>query len=107
MLGEYRFQPLTVPAGWFTHYRSAAVPEKALPLELFGSTLFFFPFIQQNPDNLFPVRLLTPQNMKKLINSPENIVLESITGLGAAFSDLIKIHTNPNYITRARRSREK
>src|SRR6202051_3534725 len=39
--------------------------------------------------------------MKKLINSPENIVLESITGLGAAFSDLIKIHTNPNYITRA------
>src|ERR1700735_4767192 len=39
--------------------------------------------------------------MKKLINSPENIVLESITGLGAAFSDLIKIHTNPLYITRA------
>src|ERR1700720_1239525 len=38
--------------------------------------------------------------MKKLINSPENVVLESITGLGAAFSDLIKIHTNPNYITR-------
>src|ERR1700759_3510650 len=39
--------------------------------------------------------------MKKLINSPENIVLESITGLGAAFSDLIKVHTNPHYITRA------
>jgi dihydroxyacetone kinase-like protein len=39
--------------------------------------------------------------MKKLINSPENVVLESITGLGAAFSDLIKIHTNPNYIIRA------
>ena len=39
--------------------------------------------------------------MKKLINSPENVVLESITGLGAAFSDLIKIHLNPNYITRA------
>jgi dihydroxyacetone kinase-like protein len=39
--------------------------------------------------------------MKKLINSPENVVLESITGLGAAFSDLIKVHTNPNYITRA------
>jgi dihydroxyacetone kinase-like protein len=38
--------------------------------------------------------------MKKLINSPENVVLESINGLGAAFSDLIKIHTNPNYITR-------
>src|SRR5208283_840327 len=39
--------------------------------------------------------------MKKLINSPDNVVLESITGLGAAFSDLIKIHTDPNYIIRA------
>ena len=39
--------------------------------------------------------------MKKLINSPENVVLESITGLGAAYSDLVKIHTNPNYIIRA------
>jgi dihydroxyacetone kinase-like protein len=39
--------------------------------------------------------------MKKLINSPENVVLESITGLGAAFSDLIKVHTDPNYIMRA------
>jgi dihydroxyacetone kinase-like protein len=39
--------------------------------------------------------------MKKLINSPENIVLESIAGLGAAFSELIKIHTDPLYITRA------
>jgi phosphoenolpyruvate---glycerone phosphotransferase subunit DhaK len=39
--------------------------------------------------------------MKKLINSPENVVAESITGLGAAFSDLIKVHFNPNYIVRA------
>jgi dihydroxyacetone kinase len=39
--------------------------------------------------------------MKKLINSSENVVLESITGLGAAFSDLIKVHTNPDYIIRA------
>src|SRR5215469_13966838 len=39
--------------------------------------------------------------MKKLINSPENVVLESMAGLGAAFSDLVKIHTNPNFITRA------
>jgi dihydroxyacetone kinase-like protein len=39
--------------------------------------------------------------MKKLINSPENIVLESVAGLGAAFSDLIKVHTDPVYITRA------
>src|SRR6516225_10787725 len=39
--------------------------------------------------------------MKKLINSPENVVLESIAGLGAAFGDIIKIHTNPNFIIRA------
>src|SRR5258708_10605279 len=39
--------------------------------------------------------------MKKLINSPENVVLESISGLGAAFPDLIKVHFNPNYIVRA------
>src|ERR1700730_16459265 len=39
--------------------------------------------------------------MKKLINSPENVVVESITGLGIAFSDLIKVHTNPHYIVRA------
>jgi dihydroxyacetone kinase-like protein len=38
--------------------------------------------------------------MKKLINSADNIVLESIAGLGAAFSDLIKVHTDPIYITR-------
>jgi len=39
--------------------------------------------------------------VKKLINSPENVVLESVTGLGAAFSDLIKVNTNPIYISRA------
>src|ERR1700747_887899 len=39
--------------------------------------------------------------MKKLINSPENVVRESISGLGAAFPDLIKVHFNPNYIVRA------
>ena len=38
--------------------------------------------------------------MKKLINSAENIVLESIAGLGSAFGDLIKVHTDPLYITR-------
>jgi phosphoenolpyruvate---glycerone phosphotransferase subunit DhaK len=39
--------------------------------------------------------------MKKLINSPENVVLESILGFGAAFSDLVKVRTNPNYIIRS------
>lgn len=44
---------------------------------------------------------LSPKKMKKLINSPENVVRESIAGLGAAFSDIIKIHTKPNFIIRA------
>src|ERR1700751_1554403 len=39
--------------------------------------------------------------MKKLINSPENVVLESISGLGAAFPDLIRVNYEPNYIVRA------
>jgi dihydroxyacetone kinase-like protein len=38
--------------------------------------------------------------MKKLINSPESIVLESMSGLAAAYGDLIKIHLDPNYIVR-------
>jgi hypothetical protein len=38
--------------------------------------------------------------MEKLINSPENVVLEPLAGLGAAFSHLVKVHFNPNYITR-------
>jgi len=38
--------------------------------------------------------------MKKLINSPENVVLESMSGLAAAYGDLIKIHLDPNYIVR-------
>ncbi|MBV9673448.1 MAG: dihydroxyacetone kinase subunit DhaK [Verrucomicrobia bacterium] len=39
--------------------------------------------------------------MKKLINSPADLVTESIAGLGAAFSDLIKVHFDPNFIIRA------
>jgi phosphoenolpyruvate---glycerone phosphotransferase subunit DhaK len=38
--------------------------------------------------------------MKKLINSPENVVRESMSGLAAAYGDLIKIHLDPNYIVR-------
>jgi dihydroxyacetone kinase-like protein len=38
--------------------------------------------------------------MKKLINSPESIVLESMSGLAAAYGDLVKIHLDPNYIVR-------
>src|ERR1700745_3803723 len=39
--------------------------------------------------------------MKKLINSPENVVLDSMSGLGAAFSNLIKVTFDLNSITRA------
>jgi dihydroxyacetone kinase-like protein len=39
--------------------------------------------------------------MKKLINSPENVVVEAMHGMAAAHSDLIKVHFEPNYIMRA------
>jgi dihydroxyacetone kinase-like protein len=39
--------------------------------------------------------------MKKLINSPENVVLEALQGMEAAHGDLLKIHYEPNFVTRA------
>lgn len=39
--------------------------------------------------------------MKKLINSPENVVTEAMEGMQAAHPFLIKVHLNPNFITRA------
>lgn len=39
--------------------------------------------------------------MKKLINSPENVVVDALHGMAAAHPDLLKIHFDPNYITRA------
>jgi dihydroxyacetone kinase-like protein len=39
--------------------------------------------------------------MKKLINKPENIVAESLAGVAAAHSDLVKVHYNPNFVVRA------
>jgi dihydroxyacetone kinase-like protein len=39
--------------------------------------------------------------MKKLINSPENVVLEAMQGMEAAHGGLLKVHYGPNYITRA------
>lgn len=38
--------------------------------------------------------------MKKLINDPANVVVESLQGMEAAHSDLIAVHYDPNYITR-------
>ncbi|MDR1191459.1 MAG: dihydroxyacetone kinase subunit DhaK [Verrucomicrobiales bacterium] len=39
--------------------------------------------------------------MKKLINSPEKLVVESTEGFVAAHADLVKAHFNPNYLARA------
>lgn len=39
--------------------------------------------------------------MKKLINSPENVVVESLQGMAAAHGDLIKVQYDPNFIMRA------
>lgn len=39
--------------------------------------------------------------MKKLINKPENVVVESLQGMAAAHSDLIRVHYDPTYIVRA------
>jgi len=39
--------------------------------------------------------------MKKLINSPENVVTEALQGMEAAHPDLLKVYYDPNYIIRA------
>lgn len=39
--------------------------------------------------------------MKKLINNPENVVVEELQGVAAAHADLVKVHFEPNYVTRA------
>src|SRR5215467_7085751 len=39
--------------------------------------------------------------MKKLINKPEDVVVEELQGIAAAHPDLVKVHFEPNYIVRA------
>jgi len=39
--------------------------------------------------------------MKKLINSPENVVTEALHGFASAHSDLVKVQFDPNFIYRA------
>jgi dihydroxyacetone kinase-like protein len=39
--------------------------------------------------------------MKKLINDPKAVVSEALQGLAAAHSDLVTVHTDPDYIVRA------
>jgi phosphoenolpyruvate---glycerone phosphotransferase subunit DhaK len=40
--------------------------------------------------------------MKKLINDPRNVVQEALRGFGKAHRDLVAVHENPTYVTRAR-----
>lgn len=39
--------------------------------------------------------------MKKLINKPEDVVVQALQGMEAAYPDLLKVHYDPNYIVRA------
>ncbi len=38
--------------------------------------------------------------MKKLINQPENVVLEELEGIAKAHADLVRVHFDPNYVVR-------
>jgi dihydroxyacetone kinase-like protein len=39
--------------------------------------------------------------MKKLINKPEDVVMEELQGVALAHPDLVKVHYDPNYMVRA------
>ncbi len=39
--------------------------------------------------------------MKKLINKPEDVVKQSLAGVAAAHSDLVKVYYDPNFVVRA------
>ena len=39
--------------------------------------------------------------MKKLINTPENVVKESLAGMALAHPDILKVHYDPNFVYRA------
>ena len=39
--------------------------------------------------------------MKKLINKPEDVVIEELKGIEYAHPDLVKIHYDPNFVYRA------
>ena len=39
--------------------------------------------------------------MKKLINSPDAVVEESLAGLAAAHADILRVHTDPTFVVRA------
>ena len=39
--------------------------------------------------------------MKKLINDPQDVVAESLEGFGLAHADVVEVHSDPDYVTRA------
>ena len=39
--------------------------------------------------------------MKKLINSPEDVVSEALRGMEAAHADLVRVNHDPKYLVRA------
>lgn len=45
--------------------------------------------------------------MKKFINKVDNILTESLSGFASAHHDLVAIHLDPNYLTRAQKAQNK
>ena len=45
--------------------------------------------------------------MKKLINSPENVVVEALRGMEDAYPDLIRVHYDPNLYCPRRRANQR
>lgn len=45
--------------------------------------------------------------MKKFINTVDEILLESLSGYAAAHKDLVSLHLEPTYLTRAHKARDK
>jgi phosphoenolpyruvate---glycerone phosphotransferase subunit DhaK len=45
--------------------------------------------------------------MKKLINKVEDLLTESLRGFGSAYADIVKVHMNPAYVTRAKINKNK
>ena len=45
--------------------------------------------------------------MKKFVNSVDDVLLESLSGFAAAHTDLVNLHLDPNYLTRAQKPQNK
>lgn len=45
--------------------------------------------------------------MKKFINAIDDLLVESLSGFAAAHRDLVSLHLEPNYLTRAQKAQSK